>query len=114
MVVRLTAKANEKLMKLLAANGQQVASFFVKGGGCNGLQYVLEPGPMELTKFDEVVDLGGGKELHVCGKSLLHLMGTEIDWKDDFMGQSFHFANPNVGSTCGCGATFTPKSDSTE
>ena len=39
--------------------------------------------------------------------SQLYLIGTEIDWEDNFMGQQFVFNNPNQSSSCGCGSTFS-------
>ena len=41
--------------------------------------------------------------------SLIHLLGTEIDWKKDIMGESFHFNNPMAKSKCGCGTSFSSK-----
>lgn len=38
---------------------------------------------------------------------MLHLLGTEIDWKEDTTGSRFVFDNPNANSMCGCGATFS-------
>ena len=38
-------------------------------------------------------------------------LDTTIDWKNDIMGESFHFENPNAGSKCGCGTSFSPKID---
>ena len=35
------------------------------------------------------------------------LLGTEIDWEDDIMGQRFIFHNPNSSFQCGCGKSFS-------
>ena len=35
------------------------------------------------------------------------LLGTEIDWDDDIMGQRFVFKNPNSSFQCGCGKSFS-------
>jgi iron-sulfur cluster assembly accessory protein len=40
-------------------------------------------------------------------KSLLHLNGTELDYKDELMQSGFVFNNPNVKGTCGCGTSFS-------
>ena len=32
---------------------------------------------------------------------------TNIDWKEDYMGNRFVFENPNASSKCGCGTTFS-------
>ena len=80
--------------------------FNVKGGGCNGLQYNLEPTNSKPLKIDEIVKVDKLK-INVCGKSLLYLLGTEIDWREDYMGSRFIFNNPNASSKCGCGTTFS-------
>ena len=35
------------------------------------------------------------------------LEGSEIDFVDDLMGQSFRIRNPNATSSCGCGTSFS-------
>ena len=39
-------------------------------------------------------------KLRICGQSLFYLLGTETDWKGDFMGQSVNFSSPNIVSSC--------------
>jgi iron-sulfur cluster assembly protein len=97
------------LCHILRRNNAKAALFYAEGGGCNGLRYKIEPVKTPPQKGDEIIALNDDHELRVCGKSLLHLWGTKIDWKSDFMGETFHFENPNTAGTCGCGATFTPK-----
>ena len=109
-VVSITPRARKQLVNVLKKRDRKTAIFYVDGGGCGGLRYKLEPLDKPLQKGDEIIPLDHGKELAVCGKSLLHLLGTKIDFnQDDFMGASFRFENPNIEATCGCGATFTPK-----
>ena len=108
-VVRLTQSAKQQLLLLLRQHESHAALFSVVGGGCNGLRYRLQPTHEPKSKLDEEIALEDNHVLRVCSKSLLFVMGTEIDWKDDFMGKSFHFENPNTASTCGCGSTFSPK-----
>jgi iron-sulfur cluster assembly accessory protein len=109
MAVRLTSIAKKKLIKLLHSNKSKTVLFSVEGGGCNGLKYQLQPVQELKQKLDEEIPLDKDMKLRICGKSLFYLLGTEIDWADDFMGQSFNFNNPNTASTCGCGSTFAPK-----
>jgi iron-sulfur cluster assembly accessory protein len=33
--------------------------------------------------------------------------GSEIDFADDLIGQSFKVKNPNAKASCGCGTSFT-------
>jgi len=78
----------------------------VKGGGCNGLKYFIEPKKDPPDKNDIKIDLEG-TDIIVCGKSLLYLLGTEVTWKADTMGSRFEFNNPNATGSCGCGETFS-------
>ena len=108
-IIHITSIAKKQLKQLLVNNNRKTALFSVIGGGCNGFRYVLEPTKEPKDKLDEEISLGDDLSIRVCSKSILYLMGTNIDWRDDFMGQSFHFENPNTASTCGCGSTFSPK-----
>lgn len=110
-IVRLTATAKAQLLQLLTNHNSSTALFSVMGGGCNGLKYQLEPTREPRDARDEEIALDDARTLRVCGRSMLYLIGTEIDWRDDFMGQSFHFDNPNTASTCGCGSTFSPTTE---
>jgi len=47
-----------------------------------------------------------GVPLTVCGRSLVHLIGTTVTWKADALGSRVDFDNPNATSRCGCGETF--------
>ena len=78
----------------------------VKGGGCNGLKYYIEPTNDPPNKLDETMKVDG-VDIIVCNKSLFYLIGTEVKWKDDLMGSGLEFTNPNASSSCGCGETFS-------
>ncbi len=77
----------------------------VKGGGCSGLQYVMEwtEKPRERDKIFE----REGVRVFVDPKSYLYLMGTELVFEESLMGSGFKLQNPNVKSSCGCGESFT-------
>ncbi len=78
----------------------------IKGGGCSGYKYYIEPTLDEPEKRDELI-LIDNLRIIVCGKSLLYLLGTHVYWKHDVMGARIEFDNPNAKSTCGCGDTFS-------
>jgi len=77
----------------------------VKGGGCNGLSYVLEwaTAPREKDKIFE----RDGARVFIDSKSLLFLNGTEVHYEESFMASAFKLNNPNVKGTCGCGESFS-------
>ncbi len=108
-VVSITASACEKLKTMAISNNSKAIYFFVKGGGCNGFSYQFKPTNKPYVKGDEVINRPG-YDLYVSKESILHLLGTEIDWKKTIMGESFHFENPMAGAKCGCGTSFTSKS----
>ena len=103
-VIHVTNCARKQLSKII--DNHKYILFHVEGGGCNGLKYTLEPNNDEPKKIDELVKLDD-LNINVCGKSLLYLLGTTIDWKEDFMGSRFVFENPNATASCGCGTTFS-------
>jgi iron-sulfur cluster assembly accessory protein len=105
-VINVSNGAKKKLINIMNVNNSKYILFSVKGGGCNGFKYNLEPNNKKPEKIDELVKLDQLK-INVCGKSLLYLLGTKIDWKEDYMGSRFIFENPNASAKCGCGTTFS-------
>ena len=107
-LISVTETALSKLGSILKEHNKSVIRFSVKGGGCNGFNYQLKPTNKVAEKLDEVVMIDN-VEIHVCNSSVMHLLGTKIDWKQDIMGQGFHFENPMAQSKCGCGTSFSSK-----
>lgn len=77
----------------------------VEGGGCSGLMYKLDFDNQEQPG-DQVIEDKGVK-IFVAMKSLLYLVGTELDYSGGLSGKGFHFANPNASRTCACGESFS-------
>lgn len=77
----------------------------VVGGGCSGLQYKLDFDNKEQIG-DQVIEDKGVK-IFVNIKSLLYLVGTELDYTGGLGGKGFHFANPNASRSCACGESFS-------
>lgn len=77
----------------------------VEGGGCSGLSYKLDFDNQEQAG-DQVIEDKGIK-IFVNMKSLLYLVGTELDYTGGLSGKGFHFANPNASRTCACGESFS-------
>ena len=59
----------------------------------------------EKGKFDEEVEAHGVRIL-VDGKSLMHVIGTQMDFVTDRLRSEFVFTNPNSKGMCGCGESF--------
>jgi len=108
-MITLTESAKEKALKLFSeSNLDPTTSFIrvgVKGGGCSGLSYVLDF-DSEMKPGDQEFEDKGVKI--VCDKkSLLYLLGTELDHSDGLNGKGFEFKNPNAERVCGCGESFS-------
>lgn len=103
----ITEKAASKVRVLAAREGRETFGLkvAVKGGGCSGLEYVLQivDGPEDTDKVIE----HHGLELYVPKKSYVFLAGTELDFTDGLNGKGFVFANPNAKQVCGCGNSFS-------
>jgi iron-sulfur cluster insertion protein len=86
-------------------NPKLMLRVFVQGGGCSGLQYGFE--------FDEALQDGDtcvetlGVKLIVDPMSVQYLTGAEIDYREGLEGAQFVIRNPNAGTTCGCGSSFS-------
>jgi len=76
----------------------------VRGGGCSGFTYVLEFAH-ELRKGERELESHGVKIIS-DKKSLLYLLGTQIDYKNELGNIGFKFENPTAKRTCGCGESF--------
>ena len=105
-ILKICTKTLSHFRTILTNSNKNSIFIGVKGGGCNGFKYYIEPTNELPTKLDETITID---DVHiiVCGQSLIHLIGTELKWKDDFMGSGLEFKNPNASGTCGCGETFS-------
>lgn len=107
-MITVTDNAKNEAIALMTKDGSPADSFIrvgVKGGGCSGLTYHLEF-DHELKEDDKVFEDKGIKI--VCDKkSMLYLVGTELDFSDGLNGKGFSFNNPNASRTCGCGESFS-------
>lgn len=107
-MIKVSDKAKIKIESLLNQEGKSNGSFVrvgVEGGGCSGLMYNLDF-DSELTDSDKVFEDNGVK-IVVDKKSMLYLLGTELDFSDGLNGKGFSFINPNASRTCGCGESFS-------
>jgi iron-sulfur cluster assembly protein len=78
----------------------------VKGGGCSGLSYVMDFDDIK-TEHDELVEAGDDLKVLIDKKSLLYLIGTELQFSTGLNGKGFEWVNPNASRTCGCGESFS-------
>ena len=103
--ITITDRAAEKIRALLAGakegHGLRVK---VVEGGCSGFEYKMDIHSPDAQ--DEIFEKNGARVL-LDPQSVLHLNGTELDYKNELMQTGFVFNNPNVKGTCGCGISFS-------
>ena len=104
--VRVTEKAASKALEFAQKQGRDRCGLkiAVQGGGCSGLQYVLElvDGPDDSDKIISE----NGIEIYIPKRAFVFLAGTVLDFSDGLNGRGFEFHNPNAKRTCGCGDSF--------
>lgn len=103
--VTMTERAAQRIGEILAAEPGAKLRVSVEGGGCSGFQYKFDV-EREQADDDMVVARNGATVL-IDSVSLQYLAGSEIDFVDDLIGQSFQIRNPNAVASCGCGTSFS-------
>jgi iron-sulfur cluster assembly protein len=106
-VVTLTDRAAERVREIMARAEKPYAGLRVglKNGGCAGQEYILEYAEA-ADPLDEVVE-DKGVTILVEPKSVLFLIGAEIDYEVTKLAAKFVFKNPNETDACGCGESVT-------
>ena len=100
--INFSKKAVERINNLISKKPN--GTFFriaVKGGGCSGFKY-------EFT-FDRKIEKDDLKhENIVVDKSSLEMLkGSQVDFSQELIGDSFKISNPKTKSSCGCGISFS-------
>ncbi|MGE9808002.1 MULTISPECIES: HesB/IscA family protein [unclassified Janibacter] len=105
--VTLTEVAAAKVKSLLEQEGRDDLRLRigVQPGGCSGLIYQLYFD--ERTLDGDLVRDFGGVEVVVDRMSAPYLGGATIDFADTIEKQGFTIDNPNAGSSCACGDSFS-------
>ena len=100
--INFSKRAVERINQLIATKPS--GTFFriaVKGGGCSGFKY-------DFT-FDNKVEEKDLKHQNIVidESSFQMLKGSQIDFSEELIGQSFKISNPKTKSSCGCGISFS-------
>ena len=105
-LIQITEKAARKLESLLEQKGKADGALrlAVVGGGCSGLQYVMDlvDGPKER---DILVPISNVR-LVIDPKSALFVSGSVLDYSEDLQKGGFKVTNPNAVAHCSCGESF--------
>jgi iron-sulfur cluster assembly accessory protein len=105
--VVLTDVATNKVRSLLEQEGRDdlLLRVAVQPGGCSGLMYSLYFD--DHTKDGDAVRDFDGVGVVVDRMSVPYLDGATIDFTDTIEKQGFTIDNPNAGSSCACGDSFS-------
>lgn len=109
-LITVSKSALKKINSIINLDNSKAILISIKGGGCNGFNYNFTPlkSNEKTDKLDKIIKIDD-INVHICGKSLMYIMGTHIDYKTDIMGDRFDFTNENISSKCGCGTSFNFK-----
>jgi iron-sulfur cluster assembly protein len=105
--INLTPAAEARIAELMANAPPEAigVKLSTPRRGCSGLAYSVDYVTGEQP-FDEKIATPGGA-FYVDGASVLYLVGSTMDWREDDFAAGFTFDNPNAKGACGCGESFT-------
>jgi iron-sulfur cluster assembly protein len=105
-LISVTETAAAKLASLLQEKGKPDGALRLKvvGGGCSGLQYVMDlvDGPNQRDILVPTQNV----HLVVDPKSALFVSGSILDYSEDLQKGGFKVTNPNAVAHCSCGESF--------
>jgi iron-sulfur cluster assembly protein len=107
-MITISEKAKERVQNIWKEDHLSPNHFVrvsVTSGGCSGLTYNMKFDDQQQAN-DEIFEDKGIK-LVVDAKSILYLLGTELDFSEGLNGKGFYFNNPNASRTCSCGESFS-------
>ena len=104
--ITLSEAAAKRIAQIVAADaGKQALRVSVDGGGGSGFSYKFELA--ENPAYDDIVIARGDAKVLIDSMSVIYMAGSEIDFVDNLLGQSFQIKNPNAVASCGCGTSFS-------
>ena len=104
--ITVSPRAARRIVDIARAEGRPVMfRVAVSGGGCSGFQYGFTLD--DTRQDDDIVIEQDGAVVLVDPVSVPYLVGSELDFVDNLMGQAFQMVNPNAKSSCGCGTSFS-------
>ena len=100
--IKFTDNALKQINHLLSSKDK--GSFFriaIKGGGCSGFQYDFsfeKEAANDDLKYNNILIDKASADL---------LKGSEVDYVEELIGNSFKINNPQTKTSCGCGVSFS-------
>jgi iron-sulfur cluster assembly accessory protein len=106
MSVTLSDAAAKRIAAIVGAEaGKRALRVSVEGGGCSGFSYKFDL--TDAAQNDDIVVEKNNATVLIDSLSLVYMAGSEIDFVDNLLGQSFQINNPNAVASCGCGTSFS-------
>ncbi|ARO29892.1 iron-sulfur cluster insertion protein ErpA [Rhizobium sp. YTUHZ045] len=104
--VTLSDAAAKRIAAIVSAEaGKSALRVSVEGGGCSGFSYKFDLA--DSAGDDDIVIEKNDAKVLIDSLSLVYMAGSEIDFVDNLLGQSFQIKNPNAVASCGCGTSFS-------
>lgn len=105
--VTLSDSAAKRIAAILTTEaGKNAMRVSVEGGGCSGFSYKFDLIDTPAADDDLVIEKNAAT-VFIDSMSLIYMAGSEIDFVDNLLGQSFQIKNPNAVASCGCGTSFS-------
>ena len=106
MDVRVTERAARRIGEILRREpAGTMLRVSVEGGGCSGFQYKFDIARDRAD--DDLVLTRDTAVVLIDPVSVNYMAGSQIDFVDDLIGQSFKINNPQATASCGCGTSFS-------
>ena len=89
----------------------------IKGGGCSGFEYVfgIDDSIKTNDRFQQIKEIIHQKECFfmvlIDDISIQYIKSSKIDFVSDTNGERFVVTNPNAGTSCSCGSSFSRKEE---
>ena len=104
--ITVTDNAAKRIAQILSKETDKNAMrVSVEGGGCSGFSYKFDL--VSDPEGDDIILQKGDAKVLIDRLSVVYMDGSEIDFVDNLLGQSFQIKNPNAVASCGCGTSFS-------
>ncbi|BFD48077.1 MULTISPECIES: HesB/IscA family protein [unclassified Wolbachia] len=114
-LITITANAVERVRYLLDkkkhTNLEEAIGIrvLIKQKGCSGLKYDIEYA-YDIRPLESIIEenCSDGQKVKVLidPKSVMFILGSEMDYVEEKFSSGFVFKNPNEKGKCGCGESF--------
>lgn len=110
-MIQLTQRAQEKMLDFLveSRNPASRVRIYIVGGGCAGFSYGFRMED-DFDPDDFLIDIGSTRVV-IDSASAQYLVGSTVDYEEKLWESKFTVDNPNAVSSCGCGSSFSSKSE---